>query len=830
MLYNTEYVVSDITGLENKACSSSINNCTNKNVYPLPCFQQEPHVECTEMDANKVNNNFNNQMEILEKNRGKQYDKNIAKLNNVNKKIFVGEIGGNNINQNEKVKKKEYDPYYNFLYHHGLLNNDSINNYSRYYVNIDSMHRNTIPYGVYDNITQLNDKSILFTRNSSNVKIYNIGHTYLINDRVSLSNITGKTIKLMTYGYVNLDMENIESGELSTNKIKQTTFEFIPNTPYMKIYFSHQLYIEKNITFNGTNYVFNNDEFYETFDISNLNVNISGIRSNMFDANIGSYFDNIPLVMINNQHNIIITDPFDGKIRRNIFYIKLNKIYIPMNEVFQTPSPSYAFSITFNYIGGIPINLLNTGYPISINNINGYHVISDITKNNDGIPETYSFQTTSVSCGIINEDENEYKLETNYIGGNNVIEKKVVDIVKGYVDQNHYKINLSKAFTNVISVKMVSSEFPNTEPIIRSHEANITKNNNKLYWQNMDDGDYVYSFSVDEGVYDLTDLRTVLQEKFYNTPRIYYNRDNIDNTYSKKTTPSYTNHNYVIIVVNPSTGVILFKSYRELFLFKPIIAITPEIPLDFTQDQDFLINYVLTIRHPNHGINLGDNILLSNVVDTMGIPSSVISAEHIVTSILDKDTYQITLPAVNLSTVRNDVKGGVNVGVYVPNMMRLRFDYQDTLGSLLGFRDVGLSTSITPYKFPISTNDMYYNELTVDVNGDKKKIGPNSINLGSYNYILIVCNQIESLINNGPIKNAFAKILMSDSPQKTIFNSFVLMSSTVDIAQLSELEFSFYTPYGLLYNFNGLDHSFTLEITTLNNIPSNTNINSLTGI
>lgn len=829
MLYNSDYVVSNVAGLENKTCSPSTENCENKNVYPLPCFKHEPQTECVETQMRQINDDYKNQMEILEENKEKQYDKNMAHLDNANKKIFVGEIGMSaHINKNEKTKKKDYDPYYNFLYHHGLLNNDSTNNYSRYFINIDSMHRNMTPYGVYNEITQLNNNSMLFTRNSSYIKIYNPGHTYSVNDRISLSNIFGKTVKLMTYGYVYLDVEDTTTGILSTNKIKKTTFEFIPNTPYMKIYFSHQLFVETNSSLNGISYTFDNDDFFETFDMSNLNINISGIRSNMFDANVGSYFDNIPLVMINNQHNIIIKDPFDGKIKRNVFFIKLDKNYIPMNDAFETPSPSYAFTILFNYIGGIPINLLNTGYPISINNMNGYHVISDITKNEENTGQTYSFQTSANSSGIIKEDI--YELETNYVGGNNVIEKKVIDIVKGYVNQNHYKIDLSKAFTNVISVKMISSEFPNTEPIIRSHEANINKNNNKLYWQNMDDGDYVYSLSVDEGVYDLTDLKTVLQEQFYNTPRIYYSRDNIEHTFSKKTTPSYTNHNYVILVVNPSTGVILFKSYRELFLFKPIIAITPEIPLDFTQDQDYLIQYVLTIQHPNHGVNVGDTILLSNVVDTMGISSSIISAEHIISAVIDKDTYQVTLPAVNLSTVRNDVKGGVHVGVYVPNMMRLRFDYIDTMGSLLGFRDVGQTTSITPYKFPISTDDMYYNELAVDVNGDKKKIGPNSINLGSYNYILIVCNQIETLINNGPIKNAFAKILMSDSPQKTIFNSFVSMSSVVDIAQLSELEFSFYTPYGLLYNFNGLDHSFTLEITTLNNIPSNTNINSLTGI
>lgn len=812
MLYNSKYLVPSVyeNNCEQNSKQNSKQNCEQNKLIKL----------------SDVNNDFSNQIEILNENKKQTYDKSNTQLKFANKKLFIENTGNE-----DKIKNKDtkYNPYYDYLFSHGLLNNTSVNNYSIYYVNIDSSARNKMPYGIYGSSVQLSKNSLKLIRGSNIISVYNPKHKYVVNDRVSLSNIFTLTAKLMTYGYIDIDVENVNTGALSTNRLIGNTFEIIPNTKFMKIYYSHQLFVENNSVFNGSTYDFLNDTFYETFDISKLTVNISNIRSNLYDAQTGSHFDNIPLVMINNQHNIIIKDPFDGKIRRNIFYIELKKKYEPINGIFQTPNPQYAFSISFNYVGGIPINLLNTGYPISINFLNGYHEVSSIIEDVNKEIVGYTINLNAKSCGII--DFSTYSLNTDYnCGGNNIVEKEVLDIIKGYIDPNHYKIHLPQAYTNVISVKLLSSEIPNVEPVIKSNQINISENNNKLYWQNIDDGDYIYSLSINSGIYDLVDLKTVLQETFYNIPRIYYNRDNLDNTFSNQITPSYTNHNYVIIVVNPSTGVIQFKSYRELFLFKPIIAITPEIPLDYTQDQDILINYVLTIRHPNHGVNVGDNILLSNVVDTMGISTNVLSSEHIISAVLDKDTYQITLPATNLSTTRNDVKGGVNVGIYVPNLMRFRFDFKDTMGSLLGFRDIGKPTSITDYKFPLSNNDAYYNELTLDDNGDEKKIGPYSINLASYNYILIVCNQIQTMTSVGSIKNAFAKILLSDTPQKIVYNSFVNMTSYIDLNQLTELEFFFYTPSGKLYDFDGLDNSFTLEIKTLNNIPENTNINSLTGI
>ena len=50
----------------------------------------------------------------------------------------------------------------------------------------------------------------------------------------------------------------------------------------------------------------------------------------------------------------------------------------------------------------------------------------------------------------------------------------------------------------------------------------------------------------------------------------------------------------------------------------------------------------------------------------------------------------------------------------------------------------------------------------------------------------------------------------------------------VPIHEVSKLTFKFFSPNGELYDFNGIDHSFTLRITTLENIPEHTNINAET--
>src|SRR5690606_28367283 len=107
----------------------------------------------------------------------------------------------------------------------------------------------------------------------------------------------------------------------------------------------------------------------------------------------------------------------------------------------------------------------------------------------------------------------------------------------------------------------------------------------------------------------------------------------------------------------------------------------------------------------------------------------------------------------------------------------------------------------------------------------------NALKLSGDNYIIMVANPLKTLFSVGPIKNAFAKITLCDIPGKVLYNTFVPTAHVFDdpLESLFELEIQFYNPDGTLFNFNGLNHSFTLEIITIVDIPEGTGINASTG-
>ena len=77
------------------------------------------------------------------------------------------------------------------------------------------------------------------------------------------------------------------------------------------------------------------------------------------------------------------------------------------------------------------------------------------------------------------------------------------------------------------------------------------------------------------------------------------------------------------------------------------------------------------------------------------------------------------------------------------------------------------------------------------------------------------CNIYESneSLSTNQISNGFAKILLTDAPGSILFNQHIQLAEDLErpIKTLSEIEFKFLSPDGNLYEFNGLDHSFTLE-------------------
>ena len=438
-----------------------------------------------------------------------------------------------------------------------------------------------------------------------------------------------------------------------------------------------------------------------------------------------------------------------------------------------------------------------------------YQVVTSTT------PNSYTIELSTSAC------------QTLITGGNQITTSLVTKLVKGDQDPNSYTIKLNKALTNVVMVRMVSSEFPNSEKVVQAYPP--ANQNNKIYWQNQDDGEYLYSIEVDAGNYAPADLIDILQQKFYNTPRINYN---YDVTSTNGSTPPYTNHNYIRVDINTSTDIVTFNNYREVFLIEPFIEITPSISPDPTVDAlNPNVLYVITVYHKNHGLSAGNVILISGAISPMGIPTTVLNNAFSIYSVIDYNRYTIQLPMCNLLSVRDDNKGGLNVAIYSPNIFRLRFDFSDTMGPMLGFRNCGDAASITVYTASITNIDPYDMEINIDEFGNTKIYQNNALNFNGNNYILMECDQISTLSHTGGIKDVFAKILLTDTPGKYIFNSYVSTPAIFykPIPQVSDLTFNFYSQNYVLYNFYGLNHSFTLEFTTLTDTPQNTNISSRTG-
>jgi len=196
---------------------------------------------------------------------------------------------------------------------------------------------------------------------------------------------------------------------------------------------------------------------------------------------------------------------------------------------------------------------------------------------------------------------------------------------------------------------------------------------------------------------------------------------------------------------------------------------------------------------------------------------------------------------INLNTPRTNTGGGNGVYIYVPLPFRLYFNYPDTIGKQLGFRNVGDENSIYAFNITISNNDAYATEnIKIDENGrryvyDKSGnlmiLKNNAIKMNGYDYILLAIREFANIITISDIKtlsNYFAKInLKHNVTDYMIYDTFVNTSSLLyNPIDLSQLTISFYAPDGSIYDFCGINHSFVLEITSINFIPDETEIDT----
>jgi hypothetical protein len=514
------------------------------------------------------------------------------------------------------------------------------------------------------------------------------------------------------------------------------TFELVPGFNFMKIFYDHHI----PLTYNGII----------------IRILLSGIIGDQLTPNmIPTFLGNVPVSIINTTHQVYITltqndvegditlitltDPTYFSPNPNYFFIVL-PIGLQIGETYTISD--YNFNLTYLTLDAIPLNTLNTSSQVNPNQLTSFHIIQSIDEtginialNNKAITDTDAANNnTTVSNG----------------GGNFVIIGHVSGISDGYPDANNYTITLPETYYNVVSIKLVSSEMPNANKTIRDFPPESA--NNKLYWNDIDDGDFVYSISVPPGNYTPDELIAALSAQFASTPRINSDPDTV-----KALGITYTPTHFIQTSINLNTNEVVFTPYKEFLLQNPIINIEPAISQDPAVPVIPGVTYALTIFQKNHGAKVGDVILVQNAISDSGIPSSVINGTHTVTDVIDLDTYKFDLAKFNLLPDRTITHGGVNVFIYVPDIARFRFDRSDTLGTVLGFRNPGDPLSITPYANVISNSNAYEFELSSNSLGQPIRLTNNALQMAGDNYMIMVANPVTVFESISAVKKHLQK-------------------------------------------------------------------------
>ena len=545
-----------------------------------------------------------------------------------------------------------------------------------------------------------------------------------------------------------------------------------------------------------------------TEDLSKYNDNIIEIKGVVGNQRNDSYINNIPISLINKRHKVLLKSDVDKLGSVNYFYIKITSL--PNSDYLDNISN---IVITIQNIAGIPLNLINANYPININQHNGFLSVSKIIDKDNFVVDL----------------DSPASVDLQNVGGNGILVCKVKDYIEGYPDSNHYKIFLSKTLHSVRQVKLISSEFPNTEKVIKF--APESKRNNRIYWQNLDDGSYIYNIEITAGNYTPSSLVKEMQTRFEEVKRVSFTDLNVidDGTNARLEKGEY---HKVTVEINNFTDVVEIKSYNLVILFKAISKVNFDYNDNHTR---------IKVNHVDHNLGIGDTIVIENAISTNSVPGTVINGTHIIESVQDENNYMIKLPLYNDSKTTDNTGGGTAINILIPIKFRLFFDRKDTPGDLLGFRHVGDVNAITPFGYTVANNIAYENDYfqdsvgkNISITGNNTTVQNNVISLSGDNYIIMTCNIFKDneSLSSGKIQTIFSKILLSDSPGNILFNQHVQLAEYLSnpFNNLSTLEFKFFSPDGELYNFNGMDHSFTLEFYEDIITTNSQNISTKTGI
>jgi hypothetical protein len=261
-----------------------------------------------------------------------------------------------------------------------------------------------------------------------------------------------------------------------------------------------------------------------------------------------------------------------------------------------------------------------------------------------------------------------------------------------YPNPNNYRLLLKRNFTNIKEVKLKSTEFPNTQQLIRS--TPLSQANNRVFWNIEEDGDQLYVAVLQPGSYDATTFAKELSDQMSGILR---NNTSLVTLEEQQQTFSVTIDTVTDIVHVSSVN---FNSYS--------------LPFSVV----FGSNVVrITSNDIASTIKAGDRIIIENSVDVGGIPDTDLDGEHIVAEVPNPNEFRIEVDSVATSSVSGG--GGTSVRIGKGLRFRLLWSEDGTPASILGFEEEDTDYAL----FHENTKDTAQETLTkIDDSNDPEEI------------------------------------------------------------------------------------------------------------
>lgn len=738
-----------------------------------------------------------------------------------------------NFNDQNNIIINNKEDYERLLDFYNKINREKNSNDS--YIERKDNEKTTTVYRINNYPNTVDD--IIFSNPLIFPKEYDMYHDYL--EKKNINPINTQVVK--TKHYINIDSANRElNSTLNIDKyidLIDNSLEFIDNSNYFRIYLNNQQYKLKPNDYiilrglkNYENYYENLNFFFENgsptviIDIFPNYINkikyydvlieISGVT---YDNSL--IWKNIPLEIINSLQKLYLK--YVDNIPKLAFDLPIN--FYSDNNVDKTLVSNC--KITFLNLGNYPINLINASTPINAKNLLNYLIIKNITNS-----FIECFLTSNISLNDKINLEGYWK-NNNFRTGKNIQIGKINGFIQGFPNPNSYSIYLNKTYKNIAELKIVSSEIPNVQQNISINSKDVSINNttdvnlkyiqesnNKLYWQNINDIG-IYSIELDPGYYSYPELKITIEKKVSEIKR---------NMIFKET------NLYEYNIMSVEFDEVSSKTIFRLFDLYNLPYCLESISTEKINDTTF---YTIRISHPFHNLSKKNRIFISNSTDYFYIDKKYINIPegHLITNVINNNVYEITLSNINEIPDVGNTNGGANINLKTYATFRLFFNFKDTFGSLIGFKLAGIEYSITEYasdknNYSISNYDPYfYNISTILVINNN--ITPfdliNTYSQQTKRYILLLVDGFN--LNNNPNGPSYCyKFLLNGKQNSYLYNTFVPSPIYINppLRSLNTLNITFINPDGGLVNFGSLNHSMTLELTTLNNLPENTNLST----